>query len=364
MYDRSNPPQPMERAKRRALLSLEGYENAPLQRVGVFAGVPRLLREMNVEPAPLLASLGVDEAALLDIEGRLPFAVVSELLLKCAEATARPDFHLVLGASGRLSHLGIMGTLLSSATMFRSALADFVSNHPRYVRGASTYLIDRGEEGLLVGHRVHYPGLRGAAAFSAGAAAFGRAVFAELCGVEPTRVLLSLPRPADLSPYKQGFGPTKLVFEAEHFGLVYSRAALRTPIPTSDPARHSEILKFVAERWNFLQPNIVDRVMRVLVPSVLAGSSSLQATAEMLVMHPRTLNRALQAQGLSFRDAVNEARFEIASQLLRDTRVDVGSLSQILGYSEVSAFTRFFNGMAGLSPSEWKVQELSRTGER
>ena len=102
--------------------------------------------------------------------------------------------------------------------------------------------------------------------------------------------------------------------------------------------------------------------MRVLVPSVLAGTPSLQATADLLAMHPRTLNRALQARGFSFREAVNEARFEMATQLLRDTRLSVGGLAQILGYSEVSAFTRFFTGMAGLTPTEWKQRELSGMG--
>jgi AraC-like DNA-binding protein len=150
------------------------------------------------------------------------------------------------------------------------------------------------------------------------------------------------------------------VFEAEHFGVIYSRAALAKAIPTADPVSHAEIRKFVAERWHFLQPDILDRVMRVLVPSVLAGAPSLKATADLLVMHPRTLNRALEKLGFSFRDAVNEARFEMASQLLRDTRVSVGSLAQILGYSEVSAFTRFFTGMAGRSPSEWKQAELAK----
>ncbi len=98
--------------------------------------------------------------------------------------------------------------------------------------------------------------------------------------------------------------------------------------------------------------------MRVLVPSVLAGAPSLKATADLLVMHPRAL--ALEKLGFSFRDAVNEARFEMARQLLRGTGVSVGSLAQILGYSEVSAFTRFFTGMAGQSPSEWKQAELAR----
>jgi hypothetical protein len=111
-------------------------------------------------------------------------------------------------------------------------------------------------------------------------------------------VLLSLPQPEDPSPYRRAFGRAKLVFEAEHFGLIYTCSALTRPILTADPASHAEIRKFVAERWNFLQPDILDRVMRVLVPSVLGGKPSLKATTELLVMHPRTLNRALQTRGL------------------------------------------------------------------
>jgi AraC-like DNA-binding protein len=334
-------------------------DRLPLQRVGVLVEIPRILEEMNVEPEPLLASLGVHRAALSDMDGWLPFPVISEFILKCIAAAAREDFPLVLGASARIHHWGIMGKLLSAAADLRSALVEFVANHARYARGASAYLVDCGEDGLLIGYRVHYPGLRGSAAFSLGAMAFGRSVLVELCGVEPTRTLLSLPQPKDFSPYKKAFGRAKLVFEAEHFGLVYSRASLAKTIATADPASHAEIRKHVAERWNLLQPDILDRVMRVLVPSVLAGAPSLTATAELLVMHPRSLNRALQTRGLSFRDAVNEARFEMASQLLRDTRVSIGSLAQILGYSEVSAFTRFFTSMAGLSPSEWKQAELA-----
>ena len=66
----------------------------------------------------------------------MPFPDVSELMLKCAQATGRDDFWLVLGASARLHHLGIVGALLSAAANLGAALVDFVANHPRYVRGA------------------------------------------------------------------------------------------------------------------------------------------------------------------------------------------------------------------------------------
>jgi AraC-like DNA-binding protein len=50
----------------------------------------------------------------------------------------------------------------------------------------------------------------------------------------------------------------------------------------------------------------------------------------------------------------------MASQLRRDTRLGVGSLAQILGYSEVSAFTWFFTGMARQPPSAWRQAELAK----
>jgi AraC-like DNA-binding protein len=46
---------------------------------------------------------------------------------------------------------------------------------------------------------------------------------------------------------------------------------------------------------------------------------------------------------------------------LRDTRVNIGALAQILGYSEVSAFTRFFTSMSGQAPSDWTQRQLAKT---
>ena len=187
-------------------------------------------------------------------------------------------------------------------------------------------------------------------------------------GVEFSRSFAASNRRASIFPCRgrtstpptgRAFGKAEFVFDAQHFGLTYSRAALARAIPTADPAAHLEIRRFVAERWNYLQPDVLDRVMRVLVPIVLGGAPSQKKIADLLVTHPRTLNRVLQARGTSFREARNEARFEIAAQLLRDTDVRVDDVAQMLGYSQLSAFTRFFTGFAGLPPSEWRKQELA-----
>ena len=73
-----------------------------------------------------------------------------------------------------------------------------------------------------------------------------------------------------------------------------------------------------------------------------------------LSMHPRTLNRRLQAEGTSFRKLANEARFLIARQLLAGTRMEVTDIGLALGYAELSGFTHAFQRWSGTAPSEWR----------
>lgn len=78
--------------------------------------------------------------------------------------------------------------------------------------------------------------------------------------------------------------------------------------------------------------------------------------ASELSMHPRTLNRRLQAEGNSFRDLMNEARFEVARQLLAGTRMDITEIAFSLGYADPSSFTHAFQRWSGAAPSEWRNQ--------
>jgi len=73
-------------------------------------------------------------------------------------------------------------------------------------------------------------------------------------------------------------------------------------------------------------------------------------------MHRRTVNRSLRAQGTSFRVLIHEARYDIALQLLRDTRVPVREIAAALDYSECAAFVRAFRRCSGTSPRAWRAE--------
>ena len=70
------------------------------------------------------------------------------------------------------------------------------------------------------------------------------------------------------------------------------------------------------------------------------------------------MNRRLNASGgTHYREILNSARLEIAKQMLRDTRVRISNLSHTLGYSDVSAFTRFFTTETGVPPTQWLAEK-------
>ncbi len=82
----------------------------------------------------------------------------------------------------------------------------------------------------------------------------------------------------------------------------------------------------------------------------------------MLGIPTRTLRRQLVAKGTSFRNLANEARYEIARQLLTDTGMAITEIAGVLEYADASAFTRAFRRWTNVSPAAWRAQ--ARAGAR
>jgi AraC-like DNA-binding protein len=78
--------------------------------------------------------------------------------------------------------------------------------------------------------------------------------------------------------------------------------------------------------------------------------------AEYFSLHPRTLNRRLKDSGTSFRELHNEARYQMAKQLLRDTKISIESIASRLGYASTTAFNRAFAQWEGVPPGAWRRQ--------
>jgi AraC-like DNA-binding protein len=80
----------------------------------------------------------------------------------------------------------------------------------------------------------------------------------------------------------------------------------------------------------------------------------------MLSLAPRTLQRQLHRRGTSFKELLEEVRSEAARRYLSESQLQLSQLAAILGYSELSAFSRVFRRWHGRSPQQW--QRAKRAG--
>ncbi len=168
------------------------------------------------------------------------------------------------------------------------------------------------------------------------------------------RSALARKPPPDVQPYHRLF-QVPVRFDAEQSALVFPASKLECPVPDADRRQRAMLEQSVANYWAVATPTVADQVVRILRPRVLFGDFDLETVAHRLTMHPRALNRRLQAERTTFRKLLNEVRFEVAGQLLLGTRLGVTEIAAALGYAGTSAFTRAFSRMAGAPPQKWRV---------
>lgn len=323
------------------------------QRIGALVELPQILREMGKDPATVISGAGIDPNVLRNPENSLSFVELGRLLQACTSATGCEHFGLLVGQRSATGSLGLVGRLMRTAPTLRDAILDLCTNQRRYVRGAVAYLVVQNEIAFW-GYAIHHPAMQAIEQVCDGAIAVGFNMMRELIDAAPDQILFSRRAPRDTAPYRSYFGSAPQ-FDAEQTALAFPADLLARPVRSADPELRRILEEAVAAYWAVEQPSVSDTVTRMLRARVIFPDTSLEEVAGELSMQPRTLNRRLQAEGKSFRELINQARFEFARQLLDGTRMDITNIALALGYADPSTFTHAFHRWSGVAPSEWRT---------
>ncbi|MFX8626071.1 helix-turn-helix transcriptional regulator, partial [Acinetobacter baumannii] len=84
------------------------------------------------------------------------------------------------------------------------------------------------------------------------------------------------------------------------------------------------------------------------------GRATIDQVAQTHGIHVRTLQRRLEEAQTSFSDLMNEVRKDLVFRYLKNLNYSLAQVSDILGYSMPSSFTRWFISQFGMSPNTWR----------
>jgi AraC-like DNA-binding protein len=326
-------------------------------RVGVAKEIRPLLREFGVDPGEVICEARLDPELFEDENNVIPYASLGRVLAACVAHTRCPHFGLLVGQRGTLSSLGPVGGLLQHSPTVGEALSALVEHLHLHDSGGVPTLSAYGDVAVL-GYAIYEPGVESPEQISDGAMAVAATIMRTLCGPDwvPDEVLLPRHPSADPGAYWRVFqAPVR--YDRETAALVFPTRWLDHRIAGANPVFRqvfeAHIRELEAARVGDWKANL----RRVLRTEILTNRCSATSVADRFALHRRTLSRHLQAEGAGFRSLVDETRFEIARQLLSQTRIPLSQVAVALGYSGASAFTRAFRRWSGQAPAAWRLEQ-------
>lgn len=103
-----------------------------------------------------------------------------------------------------------------------------------------------------------------------------------------------------------------------------------------------------AESFSFSQ-----RIYQYLMAHAYLGILSLEDVAANFNIAPRSLQRRLQEEGKSFQQLSDSVRKSLALHYVASGKHPIKEISHILGYNELSAFSRAFKRWTGKAPANY-----------
>jgi AraC-like DNA-binding protein len=324
------------------------------QRASTVVALPGLLRELGVEPGPVFAGTGVD-LETLTAETRIPFGSLALLLEQAVAATGRADLGLMLGERFVFAHHGVIAELMRTAPTLGAALRAFTRWQGGYSSGAVVYLHSEGDM-TAFGSAVCSVSVRPGRVYTDLVLAIGARMLGLLTGGAAglSEVYVTHRRPAEVGLYARVFGaPVRF---GEPLSCMYlPTEALGLPLPGRDAVRHAEVTALIVEARRGQGPALETLVRGALRKLILVAKPTMEAVAEELALHPRTLRRRLKADGFVFEDLRDEVRLASALELLELTDLSIADVAAALSYASPEVFSEAFRRMRDVSPREWRA---------
>jgi AraC-like DNA-binding protein len=174
----------------------------------------------------------------------------------------------------------------------------------------------------------------------------------------PTEVQLQSGPNRKLSQH-EALAEARVRFRQPCTSFLVPRAVLSRPVPAARrdaPEYQAELQARFLETAPALEDlSAVRQTVRVLLSQ---GAPAIEQTAEALAVSPRTLQRRLAADALTYSRLLDQVRFERARELLADRHVRTIDVAFELGYTDQSNFSRAFRRWVGISPGAYRRARL------
>ena len=332
-----------------------------LVRAAVLTNYFEVAEQVGLNPQPLLSGLGLRRKLLADPESRIPLAAAIALLEESARVSGCSSFGLRMAELRQLGDIGVVSLLLTHQRTLRDALQVLMQYQHLMNDSLAIHIEDAGRTVIL---RQEIVGDFPTATRQGTELAIG--VLFRLCAAllghhwHPVSVTFAHEAPEDLTLHRRLF-KCRIEFGGEFNGISCPSADLDYPNPLADPAMARNAARLVGT-LPAASPaddgsSVVLEVRKAIYVGLPMGRGTIEQVSQALGMNVRTLQRRLDECGVTFSDLINEVRRELVLRYMEGSPYPLGRIAELLGYSVLSSFTRWFKAQFGVAPERWRNRQ-------
>lgn len=332
-----------------------------LVRAANLTGILELLDELALDSELLFEYSGIP-LEMLDNQNAdqyIPMANIEKLYAMVEQQSQKFDLAFRMGRNQDIATLlGVLGFVMQQAKNVGEAFAELQHYFSFQVQGASIKLdIENDYVALVfVVHEAHrLASIRYMTEFAIGA---GVSILKSLCGddwkpteihIEHTERLPSKKLEKYLhAPVRSNRGQSAIIFPAKD---------LLIPIAGGNLQLENILQSYLAQLESQFTKNPTAQIEKLIQQAITTGSCSADKVAAFMGIHRRTLHRRLQKLDTSYTQLLDKVRKDTALRMLKQGNMSITLISDVLCYSELSAFSRAFRSWTGVSPQKFRASD-------
>ncbi len=175
-------------------------------------------------------------------------------------------------------------------------------------------------------------------------------------GAEFNPVLVELGHPgAGCRQRRSEFFRSPIRYDAHETAVEIDRGMAQKQLSTANADLAHANEKVIADYLSELGAGgTIARVRGRLIDDLPSGVATEKSVAESLNMSLRTLQRRLSDDDTTYQEVLDDTRRQLAERFIRDNTLTLNEITYLLGFSEISSFSRSFKRWTGMAPTVYR----------
>ena len=163
-------------------------------------------------------------------------------------------------------------------------------------------------------------------------------------------------QPEYIDLYQEVFS-CPLIFNSNKNSMKINSSILDQPLKSGNPKFFQFFEDQLKKQLSELEENnsILSQINNILIELRTSGDFSIDIVASKLNMGTRTLQRRLKDEGVNYNNVLQTFKKTIAENYIKQNNFSISEIAYMLGFSEPSAFHRFFKKWTGKTPKEFRA---------